>query len=100
MERVEARLGDTADSVKIKSGGAVYNTDQEIITLLDNVVVTSNDFVLKTDVMRYLIKFRKAKSAAAVQAVGRDMKISGNSFMYDLNNGGFRVGSRVHFELL
>jgi len=100
MENVKARLGDTARPVRVTCGESVYNTSQEIMTMMNNVEVINDDFVLKTVVMRYLSKYRKIKSAAAVQAVSRDMKISGTSFMYDLNNGDFRVGSRVHFELL
>jgi LPS export ABC transporter protein LptC len=100
MDNVRARLGDTAAPVTVKSGTAVYNTAREIITLLDNVVVSNKDVVIKTSVMRYLSKYRIAKSAAAVRVVGRDMNISGTSFMYDLHSGNFRIGSRVHFRFL
>ncbi|NOX26276.1 MAG: LPS export ABC transporter periplasmic protein LptC [Deltaproteobacteria bacterium] len=100
MDNVRARIGNTAAPVMVKSGTAVYNTSREIITLRNDVEITNKDLVIKTTVMRYLAKYRIAKSAAAVQAVGRDMRVSGTSFMYDLRSGDFRIGSRVHFESL
>ncbi len=100
MENVRASLGDVANLVMIKSGEVVYDTSQEIMTLLNDVEVKSDDYILKTAAMRYMTKYRRVKSAEAVEVRGRDMKINGTSFMYDLNTGGFRIGSRVHFESL
>ena len=100
IENANARVGDPAKPVKITSGQALYDTATDIMTLMDEVrVVTANNYILTTPVMRYLTKFRKAKSAAAVDVQGEGMKITGTSFLYDLNNGDFRVGSRVHFDL-
>ncbi len=100
MEDVVASLGDQEKPVEVKSGEGIYNTGQEILTILDDVQVIGKDFDIKTSVMRYLVKHHRLKSAADVLAVSRDMKISGTSFMYDLKSGDFRVGSRVHFEFL
>lgn len=100
LENAKAQVGDPAKPLMVESGEAIYDTAQEIMTLLDGVrVVTANNYILTTPVMRYLTKYRKAKSAAEVEVQGQGMKISGTSFFYDLNTGGFRVGSRVHCEL-
>lgn len=97
MEEIDAnRWG--ANPVHIVSGSAAYDPDQEIITLLDNVLVEAANLIIKTPFMRYLVKYDTIKSAGEVSIIGDNTTLSGTSFMYNLNTSGLRVGKRVHFR--
>lgn len=96
LERVEAqRLGPNPFS--ISGGNAHYDPDQEVLTMLDDVVVHTADLVVKTPVLRYLAKFATFKGAAEVELIGQGFNISGTSFMYNHESGNLRVGQRVKF---
>lgn len=82
----------------ITAGSAYYQPNQEILTMLDEVVVETAKIVVKTPAMRYLAKFETIKSAADVELVGQGFNITGTSFMYNLNSGDLRVGKRVTFH--
>lgn len=90
------RLGTRPFS--ITGGRAHYDPEQEILTLLDDVVVQTADLVVKTPAMRYLAKFATCKGATEVELTGQGFNISGTSFMYNHENGNLRVGKRVNFR--
>ena len=96
LEETETDLFDKAGEViHLKGGSAVYEVNREILTVLDDVVLITGKMVMTTTVMRYLVRFGRVKSAAPVELLGDGMNITGTSFMYDLNGGVLRVGSRV-----
>ena len=91
-----ARLvGDREKPVTITGGSAVYDTTKEIITLLDDVELRSPDTQVLTPALRYMVKYKKVKSAESVEVNREGMRITGTSFFYDLVSGDFRVGKRV-----
>ena len=96
FDGVEVLLLGDGKPMEVKGGSAVYNTRQQVMTIMDDVrLVTADNYIMKTPVMRYLTKYKKIKSAESVEFKGERLQISGRSFMYDLDTGNFRVGSRV-----
>ncbi|MDD5758918.1 MAG: LPS export ABC transporter periplasmic protein LptC [Desulfobulbaceae bacterium] len=81
----------------ITGGSAHYDPEHEILTVLDDVVIKTNDLEVRTPAMRYLSKFETVKSAADVEMKGQGFFISGTSFMYNLASGNLRIGKRVNF---
>lgn len=101
FDKVDAQLLDPKDRVLVKGNEAIYDSEKQILTMLGDVQIDSDSGKsLKTPVIRYLAKYKKIKSAAELNFTSQNMTISGNSFFYDLNNGNFRVGSRVIFTML
>lgn len=97
LEGAEAkRLGGRL--LHIRGGQAHYDPETEILTVLDDVAVQTDDFKLETPAMRYLARFETVKSAAAVTIQGHGFDVSGTSFMYNLANGTLRIGERVSFR--
>jgi LPS export ABC transporter protein LptC len=94
-EPVTQLVGNKDKPVTIKGGSAVYETKKQIITLLDDVELISADTRVTTSALRYMTKYKKIKSAAAVEVDTDGMRIAGTSFFYDLVSGDFRVGKRV-----
>ena len=94
-EPVTQLVGNKDKPVTIKSGSAVFETNKQILTLLEDAELLSSDTLVTTSVMRYLTKYKKVKSAAEVELNSDGMRITGTSFFYDLVNGDFRVGKRV-----
>ena len=94
-EPVAQLVGNPQKPVTIKSGSAVYETDKQILTLLEDVELVSTDTVVTTSALRYFTKYKKVKSAAEVEVTSESMRITGTSFFYDLVSGDFRVGKRV-----
>jgi len=94
-EPVTRLVGNSEKPVTIKGGSAVYETNKQIITLLDDVELNSPDTQVNTSALRYMVKYKKVKSAASVEVNTNGMRIIGTSFFYDLVSGDFRVGKRV-----
>jgi LPS export ABC transporter protein LptC len=96
LEEADAkRLGPR--STHITSGKAHYDPEHEILTMMDDVVLTTSDLEVKTPLMRYLARFETVKSAAEVEIKGQGFNLTGTTFMYNLANGNLRVGKRVSF---
>lgn len=82
----------------ISGNSATFDPARQILTILGSVVVETANLMVKTDAMRYLIKFDTIKSAAPVEMSAEGIDLSGTSFMYNLEKGTLRVGQRVHFR--
>ena len=89
------RLGD--NPLHITANNAFFDPEQQILTLMDDVVVETTSLLVRTQALRYLAKFEIMKSASEVALRGEGIELTGTSFMYDLRNGDLRVGERVHF---
>ncbi|MEA2085167.1 MAG: LPS export ABC transporter periplasmic protein LptC [Thermodesulfobacteriota bacterium] len=100
IDGVEAVFYDKKKpSADISSGKATYDEKKQILTLVDDVhLVTRDGHELRTEILRYLAKFQKVKTAAKVRLSGEDFDIRGNSLFYDLKTGAFRVGGRVYCD--
>jgi LPS export ABC transporter protein LptC len=101
LEKVEVRLVDGDGRPTILTGGeAFYQTDQQIITIIDNVrVQTPDGQEMRTEALRYLTKYRKVKTAENVWLAGEKVRIVGGNMFYDLVDGNFRVGGGVKVDL-
>lgn len=94
LEQAEAkRLG--ANPAQIRGGFATYDSQTEILTVTDQVTVTTPELKITTDALRYLAKYDTVKSAADVVMEGQGLTLSGTSFRYQLPTGSLRVGARV-----
>lgn len=102
MDGVEAVFYDRGRAdANISSGEATYDENKQILTLMDDVhLVTSDGHELRTEVLRYLVKFQKIKTAVGVRLFGGNVDIRGNSLFYDLKTGAFRVGGRVSCDFM
>ena len=100
MEEIEARLtGPDGRSTVLTGGEALYDTKRQIITVLDRVRVrTPNGQLMKTEALRYLVKFRKVKTAEDVWLGDEKIQVSGGNLLYDLIDGNFRIGGRVKVD--
>lgn len=97
LSQVKAeRLGQ--NPFKISGGNAHYDPEQNILTMLDDVVAETAELVIKSQAMRYLTKFSTFKGATEVELSGKGFNISGTSFMYNHDSGNLRVGKRVNFQ--
>jgi len=96
LQNPRAVLKGSSDKIRVSGQEAVYETEKEILTILKDVkLLLEEGTEVDTQVIRYLARFRKVKSAAALDFKGKDMRVTGTSFFYDLNSGNFRVGKRV-----
>ncbi len=86
---------------QVKGGEALLATDKNIITIIEDVVVVSSDgkSEIKTDALRYFTQYKVAKTATPVLIKTEGADISGNSMMYNVRTGAFRVGGGVVFEM-
>lgn len=92
---------DQGQATKIKGGEAILATDKNLITIVDDVVVVSGDgkIQVKTDALRYFTHYKVAKTATPVHFKSEGTEIYGNSMMYNLRTGAFRVGGGVICEM-
>lgn len=98
MQDVNALLyGKDNKPIFISSGEAIYESAKRILTLINDVNVENKEagYEIKTQALRYLIDFRKIKTAMTVELTGTNATIKGTSMFYDLDSGNFRVGGRV-----
>ncbi|MCK5231846.1 MAG: LPS export ABC transporter periplasmic protein LptC [Desulfobulbaceae bacterium] len=102
MDGVEAVFYDRGRAdANILSGKATYDEKKQILTLMDDVhLVTRDGHELRTEALRYLVKFQKIKTAVRVRLFGENVEIQGNSLFYDLKTGAFRVGGRVSCDFI
>ncbi len=82
----------------ITGGEALLATDKKLITIIDDVLVVTGDekYRIKTDALRYFTQYKVAKTATPVRFTTDGLtEVCGNSMMYDLETGAFRVGGGV-----
>lgn len=102
LETIEVQLlrGD-GQAIRISGGEGFYHTSQQIITVIDKVrVQTPEGQEMHTEALRYLLKYRKVKTAEAFRLKDQRALISGGNLTYDLLSGNFRVGGGVKVDLL
>jgi LPS export ABC transporter protein LptC len=101
LEEISARLFDPDGRAALLTGGeAFYHSGRQIITILDNVrLQTVDGQEMKTEALRYLIKFKKVKTAEDIRLTSDKGQVVGGNFSYGLGDGNFRVGGRVMVDL-
>lgn len=102
MDTVDAVVYGTDQDEKkflITSKAGLYDTDKQILTLMDNArVTTAQGYEIHSPVLSYQDKTRKIKTDERVRITGKDIDIIGKGFMYDMNSGAYWVGGRVKFK--
>lgn len=101
LEKIEVQLVDGDGRPILLTGGeAIYHTDQQIITLIDNVrVQTPEGQEMRTEALRYLTRYRKIKTAEDVWLADEKVQVTGGNMFYDLIDGDFRIGGGVQVDL-
>ncbi len=102
LEGVDCTLyGEGEDKVVITGGEALYADKQKLITIVDEVVVNGNngEFIMETEALRYFTFYKVAKTATPVVLKNDQGTISGNSMMYNVTTGAFRVTGNVECQL-
>ncbi|MEN8141381.1 MAG: LPS export ABC transporter periplasmic protein LptC [Thermodesulfobacteriota bacterium] len=96
LQEVECRLIDSQGGVtSIQSREALYAVRHNVITLIDDVTLMKDDYLLRSDVLRYFTSYQVVKTATPVHLFSPQGEIHGGSMMYNLRNGELRVGKRV-----
>ena len=92
-------LGRSSQPYTLRGGEAFYHPGRQIITVLDHVrLQTPDGQKLKTEALRYLMKFRKIKTAEDVWLGSEELQVEGGNLFYDLVDGNFRIGGRVRVD--
>lgn len=93
--------GEEDQKTRITGGEALYVAKQKLITIVDDVVVNGNDgeFTMKTDALRYFTLYKVAKTATPITIKNNKTIINGNSMMYNMETGAFRVTGDVVCDL-
>lgn len=98
FQEVDCKLyNDTGVPTLVKGGEAHYAVAKDLVTIIDDVVVAAGDgeFRATMDALRYFTRYKVAKTATPVHFKSATTEIYGNSMMYNLRTGVFRVGGGV-----
>ena len=93
--------GEDNKKTLITGGEALYVAKQKLITIVDDVVVNANDgeSTVETDALRYYTFYKVAKTATPIVIKNERATIHGNSLMYNMKTGAFRVSGDVVCDL-
>lgn len=93
--------GDAGQQTLITGGEAQYVARQQLLTIVDDVRVNRNngEFTLETDALRYFTAYKVAKTATPVVLKNKKGTITGDSLMYNLKRGSFRITGNVECDL-
>jgi len=101
LEKIVVQLVDGDGRPILLTGGeAIFHTAQHIITFIDNVRVhTPDGQEMRTEALRYLIRYRKIKTAEDVWLADEKVQVAGGNIVYQLIDGNFRIGGGVRVDL-
>ena len=84
------------EETRIRSQKARYNADTKQISLQGNVVIQNDKgYEMQTESLEYLGKDKKIKTTSKVKITGSNIAVSGESLMYDLESGNYRLEGNV-----
>ena len=100
LEDIEALFfgdpGNHAAQTKISSRLARYDADKQHLKLQDHVVINDDrGYQIQTELLHYLGKEKKIKSGSKVQITGSNIAVSGETLMYDIVSGNYRLEGNV-----
>lgn len=83
----------------IRGENGLYEKDKNILTLTDNVTLTTDDgHKMRTNELRYLEKSRQLIAFSDVLITGHNFMIKGQGLTYDQDSGDFQVKGRVYAD--
>ncbi|MDA3969903.1 MAG: LPS export ABC transporter periplasmic protein LptC [Desulfobulbaceae bacterium] len=93
--------GKDDQKTNITGGEALYSAKQHLVTIVDEVLVDANngEYTVETDALRYFTKYKVAKTATPIVFKNNQTIIHGNSLMYNMESGAFRVSGDVVCDL-
>ena len=100
LEDIEAVFfsdpGNDAVQTKISSRRARYDADKQLLNLQDQVVINDDrGYEIQTESLQYLGKDKKIKTGSKVHITGTNIAVSGESLMYDVESGNYRIEGNV-----
>ena len=88
--------GNDAVQTRISSRRARYDADKQLLNLQDKVVINDHrGYEIQTESLAYLGKEKKIKTGSKVQITGSNFTVSGESLMYDVKSGNYRLEGNV-----
>jgi LPS export ABC transporter protein LptC len=92
--------GGPGPTTNIRSGKARYEQDRQLLTLRDNVVVTTTSgYELQADVMYYREDLHQLHATSGVTIIGRGLSLTGREMTYDPERHFLQVDGRVAAEV-
>ena len=100
MEAVSAVLfRNDQEHLRVSSVTGLYDRTNEILTLQDNVDLTTSDgYLIHTALLTYQEGEKKITTPAPLRITGRNMDIHASGLDYNLATGAFSLGGRVKFS--
>lgn len=85
----------------ITCGEGSFDTVRRLITLVEDVTVTTSDELeLRTDALRYFLNKKTMKTATPVLFQSPRVTLRGIGMMYHFGSGDYRVGGRVVGDMM
>jgi LPS export ABC transporter protein LptC len=107
LEQVRAQFAGTrstaAESLPettIRCGRASYEREKKLLTLQENVVVTTEDgYEMHTALLRYLEDTRQLRADSGIRMHGRGLTVEGRELVYNIDSQYLQVTGQVVAEI-
>ncbi len=94
------RDGEPRKATNIRSSKARYEKAKQLLTLKDDVVVsTASGYEMRTETLYYREDLRQMSATSGVAITGRGMTLTGKDMEYDLDSQYLVVDGRVTAEI-
>jgi len=96
----KAKGEESAPTANIRSDKARYEKERQLLTLRDNVVVTTTSgYEMRTDVLYYREDLHQLHATAGVTIVGQGLLLTGREMTYDPERQYLQVDGQVTAEI-
>jgi LPS export ABC transporter protein LptC len=96
----QAAEGEPGGTTNIRSGKARYEKDRQLLTLKDNVVVTTTSgYEMHADVLYYQEDLHRLHATSGVRITGRGLLLTGREMTYDPERHYLQVDGQVAAEV-
>lgn len=102
FQNIDCRLyNEEGVPTRVTGGEALFVTAHNLITIIEDVTVVTGDgkYRVRTDALRYFTHYKVAKTATPVVFESEGTRVTGDTMMYNLTTGAFRVGGNVVFTM-
>jgi len=95
-----ARNGEPQPATNIRSSRARYEKAKQLLTLHDDVVVsTASGYEMRTETLYYREDLRQMNATSGVAVTGKGLSLTGREMAYDLDSQYLVVDGRVTAEI-
>jgi LPS export ABC transporter protein LptC len=100
LEEVEAlffgKAGKDVGQTRINSRRASYEADRQLLILQDDVIIKDDKgYEIQTDSLDYHGDERKIRTNSGVKITGHNIKVSGDSLIYNIDSGNYRLDGNI-----